>query len=244
MLAQPPITLQHHNVTRSETSQDQGRLHNPEIALQRAQEYVIKQQLQQARPVITAVAAQTVLGRIKAASSLPPPKTYQQQTVENPLGNQSSRFRRPEKDGIGKYPTSTTHPYAGYHPSISYPYPPIQGSRKKFSLNPPQFDGPSDSSLSDTPPPSIVLSPPVESAVAGEGGGVDAESPNVTDDSLSADENEDFEEITELLVCLYDKVWKTRHKAMHKWKCTLRDGVLAVGEKEYVFWRAHAELTW
>lgn len=74
--------------------------------------------------------------------------------------------------------------------------------------------------------------------------GVHDESPNDADDSSSVDEDEDFDEVPELLVCLYDKVWKTRHKAMHKWKCTLRDGVLVVGEKEYVFVKAHAELTW
>lgn len=245
MLAQPPIALQHHNVTRSETtSQDQGGSHNPEIALQRAQEYVIKQQLQQVRPVITAAAAQTVLRRIKAASSLPPPKSYQQQIAENPLGNQSNRFRGLEKGGIGKYPASTTHPYRGYHPSISYPYPPTAGSRNPSSLNPPQLDGSSDSPPSDTPPSSSIASHPVESAVVGESGGLDGDNPNDSDGSLGTDENEDFEEIPELLVCLYDRVWKTRHKAMHKWKCTLRDGVLAVGEKEYVFLRAHAELIW
>lgn len=241
---QGPIPPQHRNVTRSETTvQEQGGLHNPEIALQRAQEHVIQQRNQQVRQQVqpAAVAAQTVLGRIKAASSLPfLPNAYQQQTA---LNNQSSHPRGPERAPI-------THPYAGYRPSISYPYPPAPylypGPLKQSSLNPPQLDGSPDSPPSGTLLPTITISPPVESAAVGEGegGGVHNESPNDADDSSSVDEDEDFDEVPELLVCLYDKVWKTRHKAMHKWKCTLRDGVLVVGEKEYVFVKAHAELTW
>lgn len=71
-----------------------------------------------------------------------------------------------------------------------------------------------------------------------------SEDPNDADDSSSADEEEDPEEIPELLVCLYDKVAKARNKSTHKWRCVLRDGVLVVGEKEYAFGKASAELMW
>lgn len=195
------------------------------------------------------IAAQTILERIKAASLLH--NSHQQQTVQNPYqqervqnlpNGQSSGSqivpvhpREPEKYVPGQ--NHAAHSYTGYQPSTR-PYTPPP---KQPTPNPPQLDGPSDSSPSDNLPPTIILSPPVEFTATEEEGGAD-DSPNDADDSSSA--GEEFEEVPELLVCLYDKVSKSRNKAMHKWKCQFRGGVLVMGEKEYVFARANAELAW
>lgn len=187
------------------------------------------------------IAAQTILERIQAASLLH--NSHQQQAVQNLPNNQSSGSQilpiRPQEPE--KYITrqnGEAYSYTGYQLPTSNSY---TGSLKQSTTNPPQLDGPSDSSPSNNPPPTITISPPVESTVTREDGAED--SPNDADDSSSADE-EEFEEVPGLLVCLYDKVSKSRNKAMHKWRCQFRGGVLVMGEKEYVFARANAELAW
>lgn len=44
----------------------------------------------------------------------------------------------------------------------------------------------------------------------------------------------------QIMVCTYDKVARVKNK----WKCTLKDGVLTTGGKEYVFHKATGEFEW
>lgn len=212
-------------------------LYNSEIARQRAQAFIFQRQ-QNVQPV---VAAQTIFERIQAASLLH--NSHQQQVVQTLPNNRSSGsqmvpVRPQEPERYVTRQNDEAYSYVGGKPSTSHPY---TGPLKQSTTNPPQVDGPSDSSPSNDPLPTIIISPPVGSTVTGEDGAED--SPNDADDSSSADE-EEFEEVPGLLVCLYDKVSKSRNRAMHKWKCQFRGGVLVMGEKEYVFARANAELAW
>ena len=60
-----------------------------------------------------------------------------------------------------------------------------------------------------------------------------------TDDGLN--DNDDEEDTnTQIMLCMYDKVQRTKNK----WKCTLKDGVLTVGGKEYVFQKGTGEFEW
>jgi transcription initiation factor TFIIA large subunit len=49
-------------------------------------------------------------------------------------------------------------------------------------------------------------------------------------DDNAVDETEDDEGAGEIMVCTYDKVQRVKNK----WKCTLKDGVLTTGGREYV----------
>ncbi|EJT78872.1 hypothetical protein GGTG_03966 [Gaeumannomyces tritici R3-111a-1] len=53
------------------------------------------------------------------------------------------------------------------------------------------------------------------------------------------DSDEDGDEGQQML-CLYDKVQRVKNK----WKCTLKDGILTVNGKEYVFHKATGEYEW
>lgn len=42
------------------------------------------------------------------------------------------------------------------------------------------------------------------------------------------------------ILCTYDKVQRVKNK----WKCTLKDGVMSVGGKEWVFHKGMGEFEW
>ncbi|KAJ3572478.1 hypothetical protein NPX13_g5036 [Xylaria arbuscula] len=53
-------------------------------------------------------------------------------------------------------------------------------------------------------------------------------------------EDEDDEEGGQIMLCMYDKVQRVKNK----WKCVLKDGVLNVNGKDYVFHKATGEYEW
>ncbi|CAD6445460.1 8a401226-162e-496e-9eef-e82fda25add3 [Sclerotinia trifoliorum] len=59
------------------------------------------------------------------------------------------------------------------------------------------------------------------------------------DDALNDDEDED-EGMGHIMLCMYDKVQRVKNK----WKCVMKDGVLTVNGKEYVFHKATGEYEW
>jgi transcription initiation factor TFIIA large subunit len=54
------------------------------------------------------------------------------------------------------------------------------------------------------------------------------------------DDEVDDEGLGHIMLCMYDKVQRVKNK----WKCTLKDGVLTVNGKEYVFHKATGEYEW
>lgn len=58
-------------------------------------------------------------------------------------------------------------------------------------------------------------------------------------DEDDQNDNED-DEIPQIMLCTYEKVQRTKNK----WKCVLKDGVLTVNGKEYVFRKANGEYEW
>ncbi|KFH43472.1 Transcription initiation factor IIA large subunit-like protein [Hapsidospora chrysogenum ATCC 11550] len=54
------------------------------------------------------------------------------------------------------------------------------------------------------------------------------------------DDEVDDEGLGHIMLCMYDKVQRVKNK----WKCTLKDGVLLVNGKEYVFHKATGEYEW
>lgn len=59
------------------------------------------------------------------------------------------------------------------------------------------------------------------------------------DDNHEDDDDED-DVLGPIMLCVYDKVQRVKNK----WKCTLKDGVLTVNGKEYVFHKATGEYEW
>ncbi|RVD86833.1 uncharacterized protein DFL_005089 [Arthrobotrys flagrans] len=59
-------------------------------------------------------------------------------------------------------------------------------------------------------------------------------------DEEPVDDDDDGEGISQIMLCMYEKVQRTKNK----WKCWLRHGVLTVNGKEYVFSRATGEYEW
>ncbi|SPO02325.1 related to transcription factor TFIIA-L [Cephalotrichum gorgonifer] len=60
-----------------------------------------------------------------------------------------------------------------------------------------------------------------------------------TDDDRE-DSEVDEEGLSHIMLCMYDKVQRVKNK----WKCTLKDGVLTVNGKEYLFHKATGEYEW
>ncbi|KAI0405778.1 transcription factor IIA, alpha/beta subunit [Xylaria palmicola] len=68
----------------------------------------------------------------------------------------------------------------------------------------------------------------------------DAINSDLDDPDDNIDENEDDEEGGQIMLCMYDKVQRVKNK----WKCVLKDGVLNVNGKDYVFHKATGEYEW
>ncbi|KFA53688.1 hypothetical protein S40293_03857 [Stachybotrys chartarum IBT 40293] len=69
----------------------------------------------------------------------------------------------------------------------------------------------------------------------------DAINSDLDDPDEDRDEDEvDDEGLGNIMLCMYDKVQRVKNK----WKCTLKDGVLTVNGKEYVFHKATGEYEW
>ena len=68
----------------------------------------------------------------------------------------------------------------------------------------------------------------------------DAINSDLDDPDEDADADADHDESMQIMICMYDKVTRTKNK----WKCTLKDGVLTVGGREYVFQKATGEFEW
>lgn len=92
--------------------------------------------------------------------------------------------------------------------STSYPYPSTIVSSSSSDTTPriSQLDGESDDEVAD------------EDAINS-----DLDDPE--DDEI---DNEDEDEVPQIMLCMYDKVQRTKNK----WKCVLKDGVLTINGKE------------
>lgn len=82
-------------------------------------------------------------------------------------------------------------------------------------------------------------------AAAYDGGDDEDDEDAINSDLDDPDEDRDDDEVDDeglghIMLCMYDKVQRVKNK----WKCTLKDGVLTVNGKEYVFHKATGEYEW
>ncbi|KAL0956885.1 hypothetical protein HGRIS_002993 [Hohenbuehelia grisea] len=114
----------------------------------------------------------------------------------------------------------------------------------------PQTDGPSDSSdESDSPPPSQPYAPhsshpSLPQPSASQSQPVDSEAINSDLDDSDTEGEDDQEEggagDSDIVFCTYDKVARVKNK----WKCILKDGMIHVNGKDYLFAKCTGEFEW
>jgi len=136
-------------------------------------------------------------------------------------------------------------------PARSY-VPPAQSTQQPARI--PQVDGPSESSDeegSPSPPPSSsgafaprsthpsLPQPAPPKPVVSDSEAINSE----LDDSDTENEDEDEEGgagETDIVFCTYDKVARVKNK----WKCVLKDGVIHINGKDYLFSKCTGEFEW
>ncbi|KAI1465498.1 transcription factor IIA, alpha/beta subunit [Daldinia caldariorum] len=68
----------------------------------------------------------------------------------------------------------------------------------------------------------------------------DAINSDLDDPDDNIEDDDDDEDGGQIMLCMYDKVQRVKNK----WKCVLKDGVLSVNGKDYVFHKATGEYEW
>ncbi|KAF7525351.1 hypothetical protein G7054_g11112 [Neopestalotiopsis clavispora] len=68
----------------------------------------------------------------------------------------------------------------------------------------------------------------------------DAINSDLDDSDDNAEDDDDDDDGGQIMLCMYDKVQRVKNK----WKCVLKDGVLSVNGKDYVFHKASGEYEW
>jgi len=149
--------------------------------------------------------------------------------------------------GVISFPRNLAQPASTSSTARAYA-PPTQPSQRI-----PQVDGPSDSSGeedSPSPPPGAFAprtahpslpQPPAPSQP--QPTSLDSEAINSDLDDSDTEGEEDDEEAageTDIVFCTYDKVARVKNK----WKCTLKDGMIHVNGKDYLFAKCTGEFEW
>lgn len=66
------------------------------------------------------------------------------------------------------------------------------------------------------------------------------EEPLNSDDDVSEEEQADLFDTDNVVVCQYDKITRSRNK----WKFYLKDGIMNIGGKDYVFQKSNGDAEW
>ncbi|PCH36019.1 hypothetical protein WOLCODRAFT_140178 [Wolfiporia cocos MD-104 SS10] len=127
-------------------------------------------------------------------------------------------------------------------------YPPQQHAQTQARI--PQVDGPSSTSDdSPSPPPSYAprsshpsLPQPAQSSTATKVDDEEAINSDLddSDSDNDPDTNEGAAADTDIVFCTYDKVARVKNK----WKCILKDGMIHIGGKDYLFAKCTGEFEW
>ncbi|KAF8515906.1 transcription factor IIA, alpha/beta subunit [Gautieria morchelliformis] len=110
----------------------------------------------------------------------------------------------------------------------------------------PQLDGPSSTSSasSSTPPPGAGLAGsvtvPKELAEGGASEEINSDLDDSDSDGEAAEEAETGGPEQDIVFCTYDKVARVKNK----WKCVLKDGMVHVNGKDYLFAKCTGEFEW
>ncbi|KAJ2317941.1 transcription factor IIA subunit alpha [Coemansia sp. RSA 2611] len=103
-----------------------------------------------------------------------------------------------------------------------------RAARDRFRARVAQLDGASDDDDDDS---------------AANGVAVEAPEDAINSDLDDTDEDEgdaDAEDIEHMVLCQYDKVTRSKNK----WKCVLRDGIMLINGRDYLFQKANGDFEW
>ncbi|PGH28165.1 hypothetical protein AJ80_00055 [Polytolypa hystricis UAMH7299] len=118
-----------------------------------------------------------------------------------------------------------------------------KGKKRKvaFSVQPTLSAEPTASDAATASMASAPASAPAQFDGADEEYDEDAINSDLDDPEDMFDEDGDGDEsIGQMMLCTYDKVQRVKSK----WKCTLKDGILTTGGREYVFHKGQGEFEW
>ncbi|KAH8993329.1 transcription factor IIA alpha/beta subunit [Lactarius hatsudake] len=164
---------------------------------------------------------------------------------------------RPPPNSLLTFPAGPSRPPAPTATPVAAPGPaalptkapqPAQSQPQPQPPRIPQVDGPSSSS-SDSSSPSPQQYAPHSSHPSlpqpsqGSAGGVDDEAINSDLDDSDSEGEEDPEEgpgVSDIVFCTYDKVARVKNK----WKCILKDGMIHINGKDYLFAKCTGEFEW
>lgn len=130
---------------------------------------------------------------------------------------------------------------------VSQPTPP-QSQSQSLPARIPQVDGPSSSSSDSSSPPPQQYAPhsshpslpqPTQSSTAS----ADDEAINSDLDDSDSEGEEDPDDgpgVSDIVFCTYDKVARVKNK----WKCILKDGMIHINGKDYLFAKCTGEFEW
>ncbi|KAI0001266.1 transcription factor IIA, alpha/beta subunit [Russula compacta] len=150
------------------------------------------------------------------------------------------------------HPTSTAQPAKpSQTPTPAPPSQPQSQPQPQSQSQPtriPQVDGPSSSSSDSSSPPPQQYAPhsshpslpqPTQSSTAS----ADDEAINSDLDDSDSEGEEDPDEgpgVSDIVFCTYDKVARVKNK----WKCILKDGMIHINGKDYLFAKCTGEFEW
>lgn len=223
-----PVTAAHHAYPPMHLHPHYA--HNPYAAVQAqapSNQPLVKSEPIDARYMLNAVpyALPPLPGTINGSRQLPP--------LINPGG----------QTGVFSFKAAAPQPASRLYMSPAQP-----------SQRIPQVDGPSESSGdedSPSPPPSGAFAPrathpslpqpapPVQSSANDSEEAINSD----LDDSDTEGEDEADEVAshdTDIVFCTYDKVARVKNK----WKCTLKDGMIHINGKDYLFAKCTGEFEW
>ncbi|KAH9858923.1 transcription factor IIA, alpha/beta subunit [Lenzites betulinus] len=150
----------------------------------------------------------------------------------------------------GRPPSATSQ--APPPPTARYAPPSANAAQSQPSARIPQVDGPSSSeSESPSPPPSQGYAPrsshpslPQPSQSTSLAKEDDSEAINSDLDDSDSDVDQDGIEggiaDQDIVFCTYDKVARVKNK----WKCVLKDGMIHINGKDYLFAKCSGEFEW
>ncbi|KAJ3491230.1 hypothetical protein NLI96_g848 [Meripilus lineatus] len=157
----------------------------------------------------------------------------------------------PRPPSTGPAPPAPTARYPGGPPNPVVPSPPSQATASTPPTRIPQVDGPSSSSSgSPSPPPSQSYVPPrathpsLPQPTSAKKVEEDEEAINSDLDDSDSDVEREGDSTssldTDIVFCTYDKVARVKNK----WKCILKDGMIHVNGKDYLFAKCTGEFEW
>jgi len=193
---------------------------------------------------------------------LTPSMQYSLPPLPGPSINGSRQVAAPPhpggQTGVLSFPRAAPAPTARYTPTTQQPAQSQPLPTQTASQRMPQTDGPSQSSEDEDSP-----SPPgSQPAFAPRASHPSLPQPSLPPSSTQSSQQEDLEAInsdlddsdtegeddaeegaageTDIVFCTYDKVARVKNK----WKCILKDGMIHVNGKDYLFAKCTGEFEW